>query len=121
MQVSLSDIAVEGVRLGIYSQERVAPQTIEVSLRLSLDISGVLQRDHIDETVNYAELVSDVREVAHARHYDLLESLTAQLTLVLLERHARLVGVGVEVYKVEAPVAATVRARWRMCRGARGA
>lgn len=121
MQVSLSDIAVASVRLGIYPQERVTPQRIVVGLTLSLDLRGVLQRDHIDETVNYAELVADVHELAQARHYDLLESLTARLTLALLERHPRLVGVAVEVHKVEAPVAATVRARWRMCRGAQGA
>lgn len=120
MRVSLTHIQVPGVRLGIYASERNNTQPVVVHLQLALDVRRVADQDAIGSTANYASLVSDVLDVCGSRHFDLLESLVMTLTAAILDRHATVMGVDVEVEKPLAPVAARVSARWMRCRGVSG-
>lgn len=117
MQVVLDAIDVPDVRLGIYASERTCGQRIRLTLTLGLDLSGVRQRDHIDETADYAMLIDGVITLCQSKHFDLLETLVLALTQWVLGVSSRIVAAQVTVYKLEAPVAALVSASYVLCRG----
>jgi len=117
MEVSLTDIGIDGVRLGIYAKERQQPQPVVVHLRLGLDVSAVLHHDDISGTANYATLIDTATEVCRSRHFDLLETLVMTLVQGLLGQHPKVLWADVEVVKIHAPVPARVAARWIRCRG----
>ena len=71
-------IFIEGLRVdawvGIYSRERIAPQTIEFDLSFGMPESAVT-RDNIDDTIDYAEVIEYIRRELAERHFNLIETL----------------------------------------------
>jgi dihydroneopterin aldolase len=71
-------IFIEGLRMdawvGIYSRERIAPQTVEFDL--SFGVPGVAAaHDDIADTIDYAEVIACMREELAGRHFNLIETL----------------------------------------------
>ncbi len=116
MAINLTDIAVEGVRLGIYPQERHDVQPIVVHLRLLVDVSAVAHGDDIAHTADYAAIIRGAQGVCLSQHFDLLESLVMAVARQQLLAHDKVLWADVEILKLKAPVAARVSARWQMCR-----
>jgi dihydroneopterin aldolase len=61
-------------RVGIYSRERLAPQTVEFDLRFGVPETTSI-RDDIANTIDYVEVVESLRAELAARHFNLLETL----------------------------------------------
>lgn len=116
MDIHLLDIPIDGVRLGIYPQERAESQPIVVHLRLTVDVRAVQSADSIACTADYAAIIAGTQEVCLSQHFDLLESLVMAVTRHQLLAHPTVLRADVEIIKIRAPVRARVSARWQLCR-----
>jgi dihydroneopterin aldolase len=74
---------VEGLvilcRIGIHPKERIDPQRVRVDVELvaSEDPNGV--PDDIGAVICYERLVDRIRDIAHAGHINLVETLAARI------------------------------------------
>lgn len=60
--------------IGIYPREKAARQRVELSMTFGVPGSASA-RDHIADTINYAEVVERIQAELAARHFNLIESL----------------------------------------------
>lgn len=104
-------ILIPGLReLGIHGvlpEERVRPQPFEVNIELHVDLAKAGATDDLADTVDYGVVCDAVSKVVASESYQLLERL-AQRIADVCRADPRVVGVVVEVRKLEPPVAAQV-------------
>ena len=104
-------ILIAGLReLGIHGvlpEERVRPQPFEVNIELHVDLAKRGARDDLADTVDYSAVCDAVSKVVSSESYQLLERL-AQRIADVCRTDPRVVGVVIEVRKLEPPVAAQV-------------
>ncbi len=91
------------LKIGVEAEERRYPQICLVDLELSLDLTAAAQSDSVQQTVDYARLCQEVREVAGAREYHLVEAFADAVASVAL-RHKRVQKVRVFVEKTPLPL-----------------
>jgi 7,8-dihydroneopterin aldolase/epimerase/oxygenase len=65
--------------IGVYEWERQAPQHVLVDVDLPLEVAAAAAKDQLEDTLDYTRLVSCLRSVASARHYNLLETLAERM------------------------------------------
>lgn len=70
--IFIRELRIE-TRIGIYPREREAAQTIELDLEIGLRGEHAAHSDRIEDTIDYAEVVADIRRLFAERHFDLLE------------------------------------------------
>lgn len=84
-----STIFISGLRLqviiGIYPEERLHSQEIQLDIEIGFDINLSLGSDQIEHTINYAKLVERVQHWAQKSQFYLVESLANFLVNKLLE------------------------------------
>lgn len=71
-------------RIGIYPRERAAPQPVELSMSFGVP-ELASHRDHIVDTINYADVMDRIRAELAERHFNLLESLGEFIVDLLFE------------------------------------
>jgi dihydroneopterin aldolase len=91
------------LKIGVEAEERRYPQICLVDMELSLDLTAAAQADSVQQTVDYARLCQQVRDVAGAREYHLVEAFADAVTRVALE-HERVKKVRVFVEKTPLPL-----------------
>jgi len=81
-------IELDGVTLqlsvGILEREHLAKQSVDLRLRLGLDLERCGVEADLDHSVNYAEVLDQVTALASSGHWRLLESLGRAIALMLL-------------------------------------
>jgi len=82
VRVELRGLEIPG-RHGVDDWERKTEQRFVYDVELELPEP---ERDEIDETVDYREVVTLVRELSDGRQFQLLESIAAAVADALLER-----------------------------------
>ena len=104
-------ILIPGLReLGIHGvlpEERVRRQPFEVNIELHVDLAKAGASDDLADTVDYSAVCDAVSKVVSSESYQLLERL-AQRIADVCRADPRVVGVVIEVRKLEPPVAAQV-------------
>ncbi|MDQ1534906.1 MAG: 7,8-dihydroneopterin aldolase/epimerase/oxygenase [Actinomycetota bacterium] len=104
-------ILIAGLReLGIHGvlpEERVRPQPFEVDVELHVDLAKAGASDDLADTVDYGAVCDAVSKVVSSESYQLLERL-AQRIADVCRTDPRVVGVVIDVRKLEPPVAAQV-------------
>ncbi|CFX10868.1 Dihydroneopterin aldolase [Syntrophomonas zehnderi OL-4] len=88
---------------GVLPEEKTKPQTFIVDLDLFLDLKPAGISDNLQDTVSYAEVFAQVRQIVEDESYNLLEALAENIATALIMRHP-LTGVEVTVYKPDAPI-----------------
>lgn len=73
-------------RHGVSPEERDRDQEFVVDLECHLDLSAAGRADRIEHTVDYMELIADIRQVVGTESYNLLEALGERLAQVVLAR-----------------------------------
>lgn len=74
--------------VGIYPREKAAAQTVELNITFGVPDSATA-RDDIADTINYADVVTRIKEELAARHFNLIETLGEfVVTLLFEEFHA---------------------------------
>src|SRR3954466_5935600 len=72
--------------IGIHDSEKQAKQRVLVNVDLYLDPEGRIERDHIDETVDYDFVRREILGLADSSHFNLQETFCERLLNVCLAR-----------------------------------
>ena len=73
-------------RLGVTEQERGTPQPIWVDVECPIDAARAARRDALEDAVDYARLVVEVRRLVEASAFRLLETVAEAIAATALER-----------------------------------
>ncbi|MBI3320698.1 MAG: dihydroneopterin aldolase [Candidatus Omnitrophica bacterium] len=84
----LRDIAVEA-RVGVYDVEWKKLQTIWIDVELSIDAAGAAAEDDVRAAVDYAKLITSVRDLAQTRAYRLMETLAEAIAQAIVAEYPR--------------------------------
>ena len=82
-RIELRDFSLQCI-VGLLEREQAQPQRLDVELALELDLDGAAGGD-LSASVDYAAVAEQVRFIAQAGRWYLLESLAAALCAHLLE------------------------------------
>ena len=88
---------------GVLVTEQVEPQTFKVDVDLFMDTSQAGRSDELKDTVSYADVFAQVRQIVEQESFHLLEALAENIATSLLLRFP-VMGVELTVYKPDAPV-----------------
>ena len=92
---------------GMLPEEALHGQRYEVDVELRLDLADAGRTDDLQKTVNYADVVDLVSQIATAQQrFDLVEALAEEIADRILRRWASVSSVLVRVRKPNPPVAA---------------
>lgn len=86
-RLRISGLVVDCV-VGIYPEERHAPQPLQVNVELGLDTRAASKSGHLDATVDYAKLCGELRFLLHAARFALLEEAAEGLARHIFTRAA---------------------------------
>ena len=75
-------------RLGVYAWEQQAAQPVWIDLELGIAAARAAAGDSVEDAVDYAALVTAVREVAEGRAFHLLETLAEAIAAAVLAQGA---------------------------------
>lgn len=95
---AVRDLHIECI-VGIHPQERTTPQMVIVDLEFDYDFAQAAATDAIAHVVNYDEAVAQVRQLIVARQFQLIETMAAEVSAQLLDRHPRVQRVRVGIQK----------------------
>ena len=72
-------------RIGVTPGERRLPQPCEADVTLWGDFEAAGSTDSLDRALDYSRVLTKVVEIAHAREYNLLESLAYRISREILQ------------------------------------
>ncbi len=82
-------LTIVGVKLqpciGVTLGERRQPQACEADVTIWGDFAAAAARDSLDETSDYSKILATTVEIAHAREYNLLETLAHRIAQGVLQ------------------------------------
>ena len=81
--IFIEDLRVDA-NVGIYSRERVAPQSIEINLTFGVPDEAA-KDDDITKTIDYAVVISRIRKELAEHHFNLLETLGEFVIALMLD------------------------------------
>jgi dihydroneopterin aldolase len=81
--IFIDDMRVEA-HVGIFPRERVAAQTLEISLTFGVP-DAAAANDDIGDTIRYDEVIERIRKELGARHFNLLETLGEYVISLMLD------------------------------------
>ena len=88
----MNTLFLHGIQLsamiGVFEWERYQPQTLILDLDLSLPNNKAGLSDDLADTVNYADLVAEVRTFAANSKRRLIEALAEDLAALILQKYA---------------------------------
>lgn len=89
------------VHLGVSSEERETSQSVEIDLMLSLDLEEAGRTDDLSATVDYGEVVREVKWLAESKGWKLVEALAEAIAeKVLRDRKVEQVSVRLRKYPI---------------------
>ena len=62
-------------RLGIYDQERILGQCININIDLFFDLSIAAKSNKVRDSINYVDVSLTIRELAQSKEFLLIENL----------------------------------------------
>ncbi|MEO8157100.1 MAG: dihydroneopterin aldolase [Betaproteobacteria bacterium] len=74
------------ISIGIHDFEKQAKQRVIVNVDLYLDPDGKVERDHIDETVDYDFVRREIVALAGGSHFNLQETFCEKILAICLAR-----------------------------------
>lgn len=81
-------IIIEGIRFqarcGVTLEERQLPQPLLADLEVACSAEDAIQSDHVEKTVDYAQVIQRVVDVGTANETQLIERLADQISQVLM-------------------------------------
>ncbi len=83
-RITLSGIKLRP-RIGVTPGERRLPQPCDADITLVGDFEAAAATDSLERAVDYSKVLAKVVEVAHAREYNLLETLAYQISREVLQ------------------------------------
>ncbi len=88
--------------VGVYPHEREQTQPIVIDIELDYDFSAAASSDTVSDAVDYDRVVAGVTELVQRRQFQLIETMAEETADLLLERHASVMTVRLEIRKPNA-------------------
>lgn len=82
--IFLEQVKVQ-TKLGVPDWERMVPQTIILDIEISYDLSKSCQSDAIEDTIDYGQVVSRIRETLTERSFKLVEALAEHICQQIIQ------------------------------------
>lgn len=82
--IFISELRLD-VRVGVYDWEREAPQKIQFDLEIGLPGARAGTSERLEDTIDYAAVVTRIEQSAADRHFPLLEGLAERVATLVLE------------------------------------
>jgi dihydroneopterin aldolase len=101
--ILLDDLRLEAI-VGVLEHERVTPQSISVSLEIERPFGLAALDDNLNETTNYADILTLVEKVIREGKFLLLETLVVQVGEAVLATDVAIRAVTVTAKKLVPPV-----------------
>jgi dihydroneopterin aldolase len=108
-KIAIADLEVF-FQVGITQQERSKAQRLLISIELEHDFTTAAARDNLADTIDYAAVAERVLHFGNGCHWELIETLAAEIATMVLEEFAPR-RVTVEVKKFIIPQARHVSVR----------
>jgi dihydroneopterin aldolase len=70
--------------LGWYDWERVKAQVVELDLEIGLPSARACVSDHLNDTIDYDKVVTQIRQDLAEKHFLLLEALAEHIAKIVL-------------------------------------
>ena len=70
-------------RIGVYDWEKESLQPLQIDLEFGLASHLACRTDRLGDAIDYAEVVSRLKGMATARHYELVEAMAEAMAMVL--------------------------------------
>lgn len=96
--------------IGVFTEERQQPQPVELDVILQTLPLLACRTDDLDQTISYADVFEQIRDIVETSKFLLVERLAGQVAETLLRSHAALMAVDIEVRKPEAPLPGVFKA-----------
>jgi dihydroneopterin aldolase len=71
-------------RLGVTEAEQASPQEIWIDLELAIDAKRAALRDDVNDAVDYARLVAEVKALVEGHAYRLMETMAEDIAAMIL-------------------------------------
>lgn len=81
--IFLEQVKVQ-TKLGVPDWERMVPQTIILDIEISYELSKSCQSDAIEDTIDYGQVVSRIRETLTEHSFKLVEALAEHICQMIL-------------------------------------
>ncbi len=91
------------LRIGVTERERQNPQECRVDLELERDLAPAMRSDDLQDALDYARVLTIMRELTQEREYALLEGFAGALESAL-RRHCEFAGLTIRVKKLHPPL-----------------
>ena len=105
-------IIIEGLRvfghIGVAEQEQIVGNMYEADIRLDFPCEKVMESEDIEDTINYAAVVSAVRAEMEVPAV-LLEEVVGRIRRRLLHEFTTVSSGSIALYKIHPPIAAELR------------
>jgi dihydroneopterin aldolase len=82
--IFLQEVKVE-TRLGVPEWERMLPQTIVLDIELAMPHSRSCETDAIEDTIDYGQIVAQIRETLAEKSFRLVEALAEDVCQLILK------------------------------------
>ena len=99
-RILIGDLALD-LSVGIRPDERRKRQKVVFTLDIETVMGGAPEERGIDDLLSYDDVVTCIRDIAGARHHDLIENLAEEITARLFENE-RISAVDITIRKPEA-------------------
>ena len=103
MDYSMDKISLTGIKIscivGVKKAEKLAKQKLLINVDLFLSTNKAAISDNINDTINYAEVLSLLKKTIESRKYNLIETIAHQSAEIFLNNYSQLSKATVTVYK----------------------
>lgn len=89
---------------GVFSEEKRLGQRYVVDLCAEINLKKAGNSDHLEDSINYAELYTICKEIVEGEPYNLVESVAEKIAMTILERYLRIAACTVKVIKPDPPI-----------------
>ncbi|MBT2759339.1 dihydroneopterin aldolase [Mesobacillus foraminis] len=89
---------------GVFSEETRLGQRFAVDLTVEVDLSEAGKSDHLDDSINYAELYQVCKDVVEGPPFKLVEAVAEKIAQELLAKFEQIAVCHVTVIKPDPPI-----------------
>lgn len=89
---------------GVLKEENVLGQKFFVDIELYTDLKKAGISDAVEDTINYAEVYDQVKNIVENERFNLLEALAENIGMTILDSFSMVKEICVSIRKPEAPV-----------------
>lgn len=99
----LTGIEIKG-RHGCSEQERQHSQLFIVDVELYLDLSRASKSDDLGDTIDYVQVLSDIKKIVGGTSRNLIETVAQDICEILLRKYFLLNGLKITIHKPAPPI-----------------